>query len=226
MTFDLEKEALIASDLRDQDLIREYLSKLDSVLRLCCPKGTRNFPPLARAEKLFKALWRKWPNRYLSQGHFRLNNVIDAQLSKKKRAVGNCLGLTLLYNCLLKKMGIEAQTLYLENAFGIGPHVLTVLRVDDFIIDIENILPEGFDYKGHKQIPSRLMWGDKELVADIYQSKGTELFEKGEFGEALKNYDMALKLNPKYEKARLNKTILLDRMVMTGKFDLINQIDH
>jgi len=224
MTFDLEKEALMASDLRDQDLIREYLNKLDSVLRLCCLKGTRNFSPLAQAEKLFKALWKKWPHRYLSQGHFRLNKVIDAQLSNKRRAVGNCLGLTLLYNCLLKKMGIRAQALHLENAFGIGPHVLTVLRIDDSLIDIENILPEGFDYKGHKQIPSRLMWGDQELVADIYQSKGTELFKKKEFGEALKNYDMALTLNPKYEKARLNKAILLDRMDMTGKFDLINQL--
>lgn len=224
MTFDLEKEALIASDLRDEDLIRDYLSKLDSVSQLFCHSGTCNFPPLARAEKLFKALWKKWPNRYLSQGHFRLNKVIDAQLSKKRRAVGNCLGLTLLYNCLLKKMGIEAQALHLESAFGIGPHVLTVLRIGDFIIDVENILPEGFDYKGHKQSPSRLMWGDKELLADIYQSRGTELFEKGEFGEALKNYDMALKLNPKYEKARFNKSILLDRMGMMGKFDLINQV--
>jgi hypothetical protein len=30
--------------------------------------------------------------------------------------------------------------------------------------------------------------------------------------EALKNYEMAIRLNPRYEKARLNKTILLDRM--------------
>jgi len=96
--------------------------------------------------------------------------------------------------------------------------------MDDSIINVENILPEGFDFKGHKQSPSRLMWGDKELVADIYQSKGTELSEKEEFADALRNYNMALKLNPKYEKARLNKAILIDRMGMTGKLGLINQI--
>ena len=59
-------------------------------------------------------------------------------------------------------------------------------------------------------------WGHKELVADIYQSIGTELFKKGDFGEALKNYDMALKHNPGYEKAELNRAILLDRMRMKG----------
>jgi tetratricopeptide (TPR) repeat protein len=109
-------------------------------------------------------------------------------------------------------MGIEAEALYLENAFGIGPHVLSMLRIGDLIIDVENILPKGFDYKGHKQDPSRTEWGNKELVADVYQSRGTELFEKGDFSEALRNYDIALKLNPGYEKARLNRAILLDRI--------------
>lgn len=212
MVFDLEKEALTASGLRDEDQIRDYLGKLDSLSRQISPKEARGFSLLTRAEKLFEALWKNRPNRYQRQGHFRLNKVIDAQLSKQNRAVGNCLGLTLLYNCLLKKMRIEAGALHLENAFAIGPHVLTVLRIDDFIIDVENILPKGFDYKGHKLDPSRLTWGDKELVADIYESRGTELLEKGELGEALRNYDMALKLNPRYEKAELNRAILLDRM--------------
>jgi hypothetical protein len=130
--------------------------------------------------------------------------------------VGNCLGLTLLYNCLLKKIGIEAGALHLENAFGAGAHVLTVIKIEDFMIDVENIFPDGFGYKGHEKDPSRVTWGDKELVADIFQSSGTELFEKGELGEALKNYESALKLNSRYEKARLNRAILLDRMEPEG----------
>jgi tetratricopeptide (TPR) repeat protein len=212
MVFDLEKEALTASGLRDEDLICSYLNKLDSLSRQSTLKGTRDFSSRTRAEELFIALWKDRPNRYQPQGHFRLDEVIDAQLSSKRGAVGNCLGLTLLYNCLLKKMGIEAEALHLENAFDIGPHVLTILRVGDFIIDVENILAEGFDYKGHKQNPFRLTWGNKELVADIYQSIGTELFEKGEFSEALRNYDKALKLNPGYEKAELNRSIMLDQL--------------
>jgi tetratricopeptide (TPR) repeat protein len=220
MVFDLEKEALTASGLRDEDLIRDYLEKLDSLSRQFSPGEELGFSLLIRAKKLFEALWKDKPNRYQPHGRFRLNEVVDAQLSKENRAVGNCLGLTLLTNCLLKKMGIETEALYLENAFGISPHVLTFLRIDDFTIDVENILPEGFDYKGHKQNPSRLIWESKELVADIYQSRGTDLFEKGELGEALRNYDMALNLNPRYEKVELNRAILLDQM-KTKKWELL-----
>jgi tetratricopeptide (TPR) repeat protein len=212
MVFDLAKEALAASGLREDDRVRDYLGKLDFLSQEFSPKGARDFSLLTRAEGLFEALWKGRPNRYQPQGHFGLDQVIDAQLSKKGGAVGNCLGLTLLYNCLLKKEGIGAKALHLENAFGIGPHVLTLLTIDDSTIDIENILPEGFNYKGHKQDPSRLAWGDKELVADIYQSRGTVLFQRGEFSEALRNYNMALKLNPRYEKAEFNRAILFDRM--------------
>lgn len=216
MVFDLKKEALTASGLRDEDQIRDYLRKLDCLSRQFNLGGTHDFSLPTRAEMLFDALWKDRPHRYKPQGHFRLNQVIDAQLNKKRRAVGNCLGLTLLYNCLLKKIGIEAEALHLKNAFGIGPHVLTVLRIDDFMIDVENVLPNGFDYKGYKQDPCRLTWGDQELVADIYQSRGTEFFEKGKFREALRNYEMALRLNPTYEKAELNRAIVLERMKTKG----------
>jgi tetratricopeptide (TPR) repeat protein len=212
MVFDLAKEALAASGLKDESQIDHYLGQLDFISRQFSPKGTRDFSLVTRAQNLFESLWKDKPNRYRPQGHFRLNEVIDAQLSKKGRAVGNCLGLTLLYNCLLKQMGIKAEAFHLENAFGIGPHVLTVIKMGAVTIDVENTLPKGFDYKGHKRKPSRVTWGDKELVADIFQSAGTELFQEGKLDEALKNYEMALKLNPGYEKAELNRAILLDRM--------------
>lgn len=160
---------------------------------------------------VFNSLWKERPNRYLTQGQFRFNQVIDAQLDCPNQPVGNCLGLTLLYNCLLRRIGIRAQALYLENAFEVGPHVLTFLRIDDLEIDVENILADGFDYNGHKENPDRVEWEDKELVADIYQSAGTESFQEKRFQEALRNYDLALKFYPGYEKARLNKSILLSR---------------
>lgn len=109
-------------------------------------------------------------------------------------------------------MGVEAEALYLENGFGKGPHVLTILKIGESLIDIENIFQDGFDYKGHLNDPSRMRWGDRELVADIYHSLANELFGKGEFVEALKNYEMAISLNPQYERARLNRAILLDRI--------------
>jgi len=212
--FELEREALIASGIKDEDRIRVYLGRLDSLSRDHKPREDPDSPPLAKARTVFDSLWKDRPNRYIREGHFRLNLVIDAQLGRGNTAVGNCLGLTLLCNCLLRRMGIEAQALHLENAFGIGPHVLTILRSENTMIDIENILPDGFDYRGHKENPCRMEWGDRELVADIYQSAGTENFQKKHFREALRNYDLALGFCPEYEKAKLNRAILLDRMGM------------
>lgn len=70
-----------------------------------------------------------------------------------------------------------AVTLYLENAFGIGRHVLIILQTEESLIGIENILPDKFDYKGHLNDPSRTRWGDRELVADIYDSFGNDFFK-------------------------------------------------
>jgi hypothetical protein len=216
LLFDLEREALIASGLVDEERIVAYSGKLYSLSREYMPPARVDASPLERARAIFDALWKDRSNRYSRQGQFRFDRVIDAQIERKNRPVGNCLGLTVLYNCLLKKTGIQAQAVYLENAFEIGPHVLTSLRIGNTKTDIENILEDGFDYKGHKDNPSRLEWGDRELVADIYQSAGTECFEKKEFREALRNYNSALKFYPAYEKVKLNKAILVDRIMMIG----------
>jgi tetratricopeptide (TPR) repeat protein len=109
-------------------------------------------------------------------------------------------------------MDIHAEALYVEGAFGMGPHVLTLLQTEKTVIDVENILPDGFDYRGHYNHPARTRWGDKELVADVCHSVANELFEKGDFVEALKNYDIAITFNPQYEKAHLNQAILLDKI--------------
>ena len=213
--FNLEKESLLASGVRDDEGLAKYMQKLDDLYRQFIYSVMPPSDLLAKAEALFEWLWTEKPARYKPHGNFRLTDVIDAHLSRDSQTVGNCLGLTLLYNCLLKKMSINAEALYTENAFGVGPHVLTFLKIKELLIDVENILPDGFDYKGHLDDPSRIRWGDKELVADIYQSLGNELFSKGEFIKALENYEMALRLNPQYEKARLNKAILLDKMGLT-----------
>jgi tetratricopeptide (TPR) repeat protein len=209
-SFSLEKEALLASGLREKSWLDIYVDKLDQLHRQFIRETKPTVDPIIRARTLFTWLWIEKPTRYKSHGSYRLSDVIDAQLSKDSPNVGNCLGLTLLYNCLLKRMDIEPGALYLENAFGIAPHILTLLPAGGSVIDIENILPDGFDYKGHQNNPMRERWGDRELVGDIYHSLGNDFFEKGEWNEALKNFEMAICLNPRYEKAHLNKTILLE----------------
>jgi hypothetical protein len=76
--------------------------------------------PLERAKALFSWLWMRKPARYKPKGNYRLDEVIDAQQSDDAKTIGNCLGLTLLYNCLLRGMDITAGALYLEYAFGTG----------------------------------------------------------------------------------------------------------
>jgi tetratricopeptide (TPR) repeat protein len=189
-----------------------YSAKLDDLYQSFALPAKGDLDPLSLARELFSWLWEVKPSRYKPGGSYRLTDVIDAQMRKKSGAVGNCLGLTLLYNLLLRRGGIVADALYMENAFGLRPHVLTLFRTDNTLLDIEHSLPAGFDYKGHLSDPSRIIWGDRALVADIYHSRGNELFERGELKEALKNYNMAIDLNPEYERAHLNRTILLDKL--------------
>ena len=210
--FSFEQEALLASNVNRKGELAIYDDRIHLILQQFFSEISPIPDPFIKAKDLFNWLWKEKPTRYERHGQFRLSAVIDAQLRKDKRAVGNCLGLTLLYNCLLRRMDIYADALFLENAFGIGPHVLTLLQTEESAIDIENILPYGFDYKGHLDHPSRTRWGDRELVADIYHSLANECFRKGEFAKAFTNYEMAIKLNPQYQKARLNKAILMNKI--------------
>jgi tetratricopeptide (TPR) repeat protein len=210
--FNLEEEALLASGIQDKSEIIFYVAELDRIYQQFLHQMIPPPDPADKARALFAWLWISKPDRYKSQGSYKLDEVIAAQSKGDSRSVGNCLGLTLLYNCLLRKISIHAEALYIENAFGIGPHVLTLLRTERNVIDIENILPDGFDYKDHRTHPARTEWEDQDLIADIYHSVANEYFKKGNFVEALRNYDMAIRFNPRYEKARLNKAILLDKM--------------
>ena len=206
--FDLEHEAFRASGVTTKDQINECKNKLTSLHQQFI-RDTQPLPGFP-AKELFDWLWEKKPVRYKPHGNYRLNDVLDAQLGQGHLAVGNCLGLTLLYNCLLHRMNIRAEAIYLEHAFERGPHVLTSLQRGKAWIDVENIFRDGYDYGGHRNTLSRSRWGDKELVADIYHSLGNDCFEKGKMMEALKNYNLALDLNPRYERARLNKAIALE----------------
>lgn len=203
---DLAQGALIASGVSDERDFNRYLAKIDQLCR-----DINHSPKAAdaeRAKELFSWLWRSKPHRYQQRGSFRLNDVIDAQLGEIDN-VGNCLGLTVLFNVLAHRFGLKVQAVHLEYAFGIGPHVFTVLYADSLPIDIEHSLSYGFDYRGHKSNPQREEWGDRELVADIYHSVANVFAEHGRWEDAIGCYDKAIHLNPKYTRARLNKGIAL-----------------
>jgi tetratricopeptide (TPR) repeat protein len=210
--FHFELEALEASGIEDKEKVNFYLNRLDDLCRQISPRIVPSSDPADTAKIIFQSLWAKKPLRYKPGGPFRLNEVIDAQWDRDSRVVGNCLGLTLLYHALLHRVGLYPEALYLAKGFGIGPHVLTILRTGRSSLFIENSLPNGFSYKGHTDIQGSIIWGDKELVSDLYLSIGNEDFEKERWDEALKNYEKAVDLNPRYEQARLNKMILLGKL--------------
>ena len=206
---DLARGALIASGVNNERVLAQYLAQID---RLCLQIGAEAVSheggDLEKAKGIFHWLWRTKPSRHQYQGNFKLTDVLDAQLGEVDE-VGNCLGLTLLYNVLGQRFNLEVRAVQLEDAFGLGPHVFTVLYVAGNSIDVENVFPHGFDYRGHVDNPERNEWGDGELIADVYHSIANSLFERLELESAIESYDKAIRLNPKYTKARLNKGIAL-----------------
>lgn len=209
--FDLGRAAIVASQVKTEKELKYYLGQLDYL----CQQISSEIGSGGDAEKakiIFDWLWTNKPKRYQRQGNFRLTQVLEAQLGEKEEIVGNCLGLTLLYNVLCQRFGLKVKAIHLEEAFGWGPHVFSVLVTDSGTLDVENIFHDGFDYKGHINNPGRQEWGDRELVADLYLSNGNSLFERGDFAGAVESYDKALKLNPKYVKAYHNKGLALTQL--------------
>jgi tetratricopeptide (TPR) repeat protein len=213
---DLASGALVASGADSTRALNGYLTKLDR-LRDAFARAHPQTDELTRAGELFQWLREVKPQRYELGGSFRLTEVIDAQMSPDAERVGNCLGLTLLYNTLAQRVGLSVEAIYLEEAFGRGPHVFSLLRVGKHTCDIEHVSPDGFDYRGHPENPERVVWGDAELVADVYHSAGQELHERNQPQEAVLSYSKALRLNPAYTKARLNRGIALVALGRVGE---------
>lgn len=209
--FNLEIEALRASGIAEKEFTR-YAKLFDLLQKRLLRSLHLSQDSVRKAKQIFDDLWREKPNRYQPNGYYKLSDTIQCQLAREGREVGNCLGLTVLYNCLLHRMDIPVSAVHLESAFGHGPHVLSVMSKTK--ICIEHIFQAGFDYKGHTDDSEKIIWGDRELVADIYNSRGTECFNAGEFKMALACYENAIRLNPHYESARINKAIVLDKLAI------------
>jgi tetratricopeptide (TPR) repeat protein len=220
---DLAWGALVASGVNAQEELDSYLPKI-TMLCQYIESDIAAEDELEKAEALFHWLWKKKHNRSERRGNFMFTEVLDALLDPQVEKVGNCLGLTVLYNVLARKLGLKTQAIHVEDAFGQGPHVFSILYTVQVTIDIENIFSHGFDFKGHLDNPHRTVWGDIELIADIYHSVGNKYFEQRELEEAVQSYSNAIKLNPSYTKAYLNRALAL---FMLGRTEEARQdFDH
>jgi tetratricopeptide (TPR) repeat protein len=212
---DLARGALIASGVKNSADLDNYLAELNTLYQQVAPEISTG-SKLKKAKALFDWLWANKPNRYQYQGNFRLQDVLDAQLDPNIEEVGNCLGLTVLYNVLAQNFGLDMKAVYLEEAHGRLSHVFSTFVIGNITTDIDNIFSNGFDYKDHLDNPERVSWGNSELIADIYHSIGWALHEQGKLEGAILNYSKAIHLNPKYAKAYLNRGIALS---MLGRED-------
>lgn len=205
---DLASAALIATGITSYKEIIRYTNKIERICETVNQFVANNDDEVDKARVIFHWLWISKPHRYKPEGHYKIADVIDAQMGHA-RYVGNCLGLTVLYNIIAQHFDIQVKATYLENAFGRGPHVFSILPVGDSVVDIENVFPNGFDYPGHLDYSERDVWGDQELIADVYNSMGNDLFASGKKTRAIECYDKAIVLNPKYKKPYLNKGMAL-----------------
>lgn len=204
----LEEGALIASGVKDRNSLQSYSQKLSRILQ-DMPPAPEEGDEYTHGKSLFDWLWLRKPKRYRSGRPFRLTEVIDAHISENTDEVGNCLGLTLLFNVLAKRSGLIVQAVYLEDEFGGNPHVRSVLACEGQFIDVEHMSPAGYDFQDKRSGIKRLSWNDRELIADIYHSRGNLLFQQGKLVDAVRIYDKSLLLNPRYTKAYINAATAL-----------------
>lgn len=202
--FDLVKAALKAEGIHTKKACEYYSELVNSLVKEVSQLIGKTTGYQARAKELFNWLWSVKPLRYHRGGNFQLSQVLKAQTSPQSVKVGNCLGLTLLYNVVASRIGLKTGAGYLESAFNRGPHVFSLLYDDKKTIYVENTLSRGFDFQEYRGDSSMELWGNEQLVADIYHSTGNECFEQGELERAIKNYHKAIELNPSYGKPYLN----------------------
>ena len=206
---DLLDAALAASGIAAWEELERYRLRTSILLQRFRGTVGADLPPIARARSLFRWLWLVKPRRYRHSSTFLLSQVLDAHFDTTQVVEGNCLGFTQLYNVLGKALGLRVGIVHIDEAFGQGPHVLSALYLGNGDMDVENIFHRGFDYKGHLDRPGREIWGDRELVADVYLSRGNLNLDIGNLEQATEDYEKALQLNPRYDKAHLNRGIAL-----------------
>jgi len=170
LSMSLQKAAFIASGIASSQ-VEGYLKRFSSITN-DLKDSIKGHDKAEKARSIFNWLWKTKPRRYELGGNFKLTLVIDAQL-KDTEKVGNCLGLTILYNSLAQDFNLPVKAAYLDNFLGFS-HVFSIFYLESSRIPIENVFPNGFDYDPHKNNPRIVEWDNIHLVADIYNSRAND----------------------------------------------------
>jgi hypothetical protein len=170
LTMELPRAGFIASGV-DYDQLGTYMKRFTQIAAHLDDLVTGD-DQLGNARAIFEWLWKSKPHRYERGGNFKLTRVIDAQLGESD-SVGNCLGLTTLYNSIAQALHIPMAAAYIDDFQGY-PHVFSILYSGTEPIPIENIYANGFDFDVHRQNTRFVAWKNLHLIADIYNSRANE----------------------------------------------------
>ena len=202
----LERALLILSGLKTEEEITGYVKKINQLEEgfeaYKRPQGDIIIhKELHEAIQLFDYLWDKKPKRYDNQ--FRLTNVIDRQISKNRRQmIGNCVGLTSLYTVLGLRKSLNLSILHSHD------HVKNKLRINKTEYEIENTLSYGFNFKENDYVEESVEY----LLNVLLNHKGASKYSAGNLWEAIKDYDKAIGINPKYYSAYNNRGIVKGKL--------------
>lgn len=202
----LERSLLIVSGLNSEKQIEQYMQKISRIHNGFVTHLKRKSPAILsistqytvydRARHLFQYLWNTKPRR--CNGNFLLTDVIDAQLDPDTyRPVGSCIGLTSLYTVL--GLREDLNLLILSN----GSHILNRLKAQGNYWDIENTDPLGFDYDGADRFFEE--YDALSLMAHVFNSRGVIFERKNDLENAVRDYEKAIIVNPRYANAINNR---------------------
>jgi tetratricopeptide (TPR) repeat protein len=181
----LERALLIASGLETEEAVAQYRKKLDLLhqqfTKFKRKRGGEQLSQTETARLLHAFLWEKWKPNERYDSHYRLTDVIDAQLERRKH-VGNCLGLTCLFSVLGLREGLSLSIM--ETA----THVYTRLRAGHTPFDIENT-----SHSGAVTHTKETKWEAPVsfLIALVYKNRGLHRSKMEDLAGAVEDLERA-----------------------------------
>jgi len=185
--FDLAEAFFIASGIRDERELASYMQKFEGLCSTISedPKVKSASNKVEKAKAIFDWLWESKPDRYNSCN--KLTDALDNQLSKEKKSVGDCGGLTSLYNSICQRFGISVLSVHAAE------HIYSVLTMDDGnLLVIENTNKDGFGNGSDRG----LIQNNKQFVQAFLDNLSHRYQSENDNERAFIQDKLALKIDP------------------------------
>ena len=159
----LEKALIVASGIRDEKEVSEYLRKLDIIQQGYYDKIARDGSNREKAQWLFDYMWGM--TRELDDESSLVTDAIDSKLDLDRDIVcGDCVALTSLYSILGLRVGIQ------DLSVGVTPgHIFSFIESEKLVM--ENVNPKGFNYIRSVFQKGGLKW----LISRTYNNRAADI---------------------------------------------------